>query len=73
MKRQFRTAAMWALVSAFAVATPATELRAQGADAGQTGTGGDNEGFNDWGLLGLLGLLGLMPKKRDDTTTTRRP
>lgn len=72
MKRHYRTAMMWALVSAFAVATPASELRAQGGEAGQT-TGGDNEGFNDWGLLGLLGLLGLMPKKRDDHTTTRRP
>jgi len=71
MSRQFRVVAMWSLVAACAVAVPTAEARAQGGEAGQT-TGGDNEGFNDWGLLGLLGLAGLAGNRRRDDHT-RRP
>jgi MYXO-CTERM domain-containing protein len=35
---------------------------------------GDDDGFDDWGLLGLLGLAGLLGRRKDRTvvTDTRR-
>ncbi|MDQ3222124.1 MAG: hypothetical protein M3Q75_01410 [Gemmatimonadota bacterium] len=35
---------------------------------------GDDDGFDNWGLLGLLGLAGLLGRnRRDKVNDTRRP
>jgi MYXO-CTERM domain-containing protein len=66
-----RTSAIMAMLLFAGAALPGN---AQTNDQPTTRDIGDDDGFDDWGLLGLLGLAGLLGRNRKDrvVTDTRR-
>jgi len=69
--RFFRTGRVAYMLLFSALATPAFAQTA--ADQPATTSRGDDDGFDNWGLLGLLGLAGLLGRRRHrDVVETRR-
>jgi len=63
-----------AILGMLLFAGAALPVSAQTTDQPTTRDIGDDDGFDDWGLLGLLGLAGLLGRNRKDrvVTDTRR-